>query len=55
MRAYALLRYQFAKRFDLWVRYSIFMYENVSSIGSGPERINGNRRSDIGVQLRMRI
>ena len=55
MRAYALLRYQFAKRFDLWVRYSIFMYENVNSIGSGPERINGNRRSDIGVQLRMRI
>lgn len=55
MRAYALLRYQFAKRFDLWVRYGIFLYENVNTIGSGPERINGNRRSDIGVQLRMRL
>jgi hypothetical protein len=55
MRAYALLRYQFAKRFDLWLRYAVFIYENVTSIGTGPERINGNRRSDIGVQLRMRI
>lgn len=55
MRAYALLRYQFAKRFDLWVRYSLFMYENINSIGNGAERINGNRKSDIGVQLRMRI
>ena len=55
MRAYALLRYQFAKRFDLWIRYGIFLYENVNTIGSGAERIDGNRRSDIGVQLRMRL
>ena len=55
MRAYAMLRYKFAKRFDLWVRYSIFSYDNVSTIGSGPERIEGNRKSDIGVQLRMRL
>lgn len=53
MRAYALLRYKFAKRFDLWIRYSIFSYENVNAIGSGAERIEGNRKSDIGVQLRM--
>lgn len=55
MRAYALLRYKFAKRFDLWVRYSLFSYDNVTSIGTGPERIEGNRKSDIGVQLRMRL
>lgn len=55
MRAYALLRYQFAKRFDLWVRYAIFLYDNVNGIGNGAERINGNRKSDIGLQLRMRI
>jgi hypothetical protein len=55
MRAYALLRYQFAKRFDLWVRYGIFLYEDINSIGSGAEGISGNRKSDIGIQLRMRI
>jgi hypothetical protein len=55
MRAYALIRYQFAKRFDLWVRYGIFLYENVDAIGSGAEGISGNRKSDIGIQLRMRI
>lgn len=55
MRAYALLRYQFAKRFDLWLRYALFSYDNVQTIGSGPERIEGSRKSDIGVQLRMRL
>jgi hypothetical protein len=55
MRAYALLRYEFAKRFDLWVRYGIFLYEDINSIGSGAEGISGNRKSDIGIQLRMRI
>jgi hypothetical protein len=55
MRAYALLRYKFAKRFDLWVRYSLFSYDNVTTIGTGPERIEGNRKSDIGIQLRMQL
>jgi hypothetical protein len=55
MRAYALLRYQFAKRFDLWLRYALFSYDNVKALGSGPERIEGSRKSDIGVQLRMRL
>ncbi len=55
MRAYALFRYKFAKRFDLWVRYAIFSWDNVKTVGSGPELIEGNRKSDIGVQLRMTL
>jgi hypothetical protein len=55
MRAYALLRWTFAKRFDLWVKYGIFLYQNVKSVGTGPEEIEGNRKSDIGVQLRIKI
>jgi hypothetical protein len=55
MRAYALIRYQFAKKFDLWIRYALFSYDNINLVGSGAEEINGNRRSDIGIQLRMRI
>jgi hypothetical protein len=27
-RAYVLLRWTFAKRFDLWVKYAIFVYTN---------------------------
>lgn len=55
MRAYALLRWTFAKRFDLWVKYGLFLYQNIKSIGTGPERIDGNRKSDIGVQLRIKF
>lgn len=55
MRAYALLRYQFAKRFDLWIRYAIFSYDQVNSLGSGAELIQGNNKSDIGVQLRIKF
>jgi hypothetical protein len=55
MRAYALLRYQFAKRFDLWIRYAIFSYDQVNELGSGAELIQGNNKSDIGVQLRIKF
>jgi len=55
MRAYALVRWTFAKRFDLWLKYGIFLYSNRKSIGSGSELIEGNRKSDVGLQLRIKF
>lgn len=52
-RAYLLLRYSFARHFDLWVRYGMFLYDNRFTISSGAEQINGSRKSDLVVQLRM--
>ena len=54
-RAYAMVRYSFLKRFDLWVRYGTFIYNNRDSIGSGAEEIKGSKRSDITVQLRIKL
>ena len=54
-RAYALIRYQFLRRFDLWVRYGVSIFDNRSSIGSGSEEIQGNKRTDLTVQLRVKI
>lgn len=55
-RAYVLLRYTFLnERFDLWVRYGIFIYNQEESIGSGAEEIKGNVKSEFGVQLRVRL
>jgi hypothetical protein len=54
-RAYVLIRYTFLKRCDLWVRYGNFIYNNRSVISSGAEEINGNRKSDITVQLRVKF
>jgi len=52
-RAYILLRYSFARHFDLWVRYGEFLYNNRTTISSGAEEIKGSRKSDLVVQLRI--
>ncbi len=54
-RAYALIRYTFFRKFDLWVRYGVNIYANRKSLGSGPEEIIGNTKSDITLQLRMKF
>ena len=54
-RAYVLLRYSFLRSVDLWVRYGFFLYNNRNEIGSGSELIQGNRRSDLTVQLKISL
>jgi hypothetical protein len=54
-RAYALIRYTFARKFDLWVRYGVSIYANRKTLGSGAEQITGNTKSDVTVQLRMKF
>lgn len=54
-RAYVLLRYSFLRRFDLWVRYGVSILANRQSIGSGAEEIMGNTKSDLTVQLRVKL
>ncbi len=52
-RAYVLLRYTFLRHCDLWVRYGTFLYADRTTLSSGAEQINGNRKSDITVQFRL--
>ncbi|MBM3424442.1 MAG: hypothetical protein FJY06_02985 [Bacteroidetes bacterium] len=52
-RAYLLVRYFFLKRFDLSIRYGYFLYNNRFKLSSGPEQINGSRKSDFVIQLRI--
>ncbi|NRA13012.1 MAG: hypothetical protein HRT57_13745, partial [Crocinitomicaceae bacterium] len=54
-RAYALIRYTFLRKFDLWVRYGVSIYANRTSLGSSAEEITGNTKSDLTVQLRMKL
>ena len=54
-RGYLLIRYSFLKRFDLWVRYGTFIYNNRKTLGSGAEEIQGSKKSDITVQLRIKL
>ena len=54
-RGYCMIRYSFFKRFDVWVRYGSTIYSNRKSIGTGSEEIKGNIKSDLLVQLRVKI
>ena len=54
-RGYVLVRYKFLRRFDLWFRYGVSIFANRSSIGSGAEEIMGNTKTDITVQLRIKL
>lgn len=51
-RAYAMIRYTFLRKYDLWVRYGGSYYANRQSLSAGSELIKGNRKQDITVQLR---
>ncbi len=54
-RAYVLIRYKFWRKFDLWFRYGINIYANRNTLGSGPEMIRGNTKTDITIQLRIKL
>jgi hypothetical protein len=48
-----MVRYHAGREMDLWIKYSLYAYDNKSIIGSGTEAINGNRRSEIKMQMRL--
>ena len=55
IRTYLNVRYRFARKMDLWLRYAAFVYRDINEVGSGLDAIAGNRRADIRVQWRWRF
>ena len=49
-RYYLNLRYNFKKRITLWLRWAQTIYGNKTTIGSGRDEINGNKKSEIKLQ-----
>ncbi|HPF63593.1 helix-hairpin-helix domain-containing protein [Lentimicrobium sp.] len=54
-RFYLMGKYSFGRRLDLWIRYSLTYYANKTTIGSGLDQIDGNSKSDVKVQIRLRL
>lgn len=52
LRNYLNLKYKLFKQVDIWAKYAISIYTDTKSVGSGLDEIEGNRKSDIKVQLR---
>jgi len=54
-RAYVMMKWRVYRKIDLWVRYAVWDYADRETISGGLEEIQGNRKSDVKVQLRWRF
>ncbi|MBN2273707.1 MAG: helix-hairpin-helix domain-containing protein [Bacteroidales bacterium] len=51
-RSYAVVRYELLKSLTLWLKWSRTCIHDVTGLGSGPDEIKGNTKSEIKLQLR---
>ncbi|UKT65720.1 helix-hairpin-helix domain-containing protein [Pedobacter mucosus] len=51
-RSYLNLKYNLAKKLNLWARYATFIYKNVETVGTYLDEIQGNVKSEVKIQLR---
>lgn len=55
VRQYVLAQYTINRNLDVWLKWSRFNYENIDTIGSGNESIEGNSINDIKLQVRLKL
>jgi len=51
-RTYLNLKYNVAKKLNIWLRYAMFIYKDAETVGSYLDEIQGNKKSEIKVQMR---
>jgi hypothetical protein len=54
-RLYLLVNYEPFSFLEIWSKIGMTLYEDLQTIGSGLNTIRGNRRTDIGVQVRLKF
>ena len=54
-RTYLTVQYDLTRKIDIWFRYAQFYYTNRDSTGSGLTEVQGHRRSDFRVQMRLKF
>ncbi|TYP87280.1 helix-hairpin-helix protein [Sphingobacterium allocomposti] len=52
-RSYMNIHFRLSKEIALWLRYSMTHYTGVEQVGSGLDRSEGNKRSDVKLQMRL--
>jgi hypothetical protein len=55
VRTYLMAKYDLGRSVDIWVRWGLWSYQNVDAISSGLEEIEGRRKMDIKLQLKIRL
>ncbi len=54
-RYYLMIRYKALKQLDFWVRFSRTTYQNRRTIGSGADEIEGNKKTEIKIQMVVKL
>jgi len=54
-RFYVLLKWEVLDNLDFWLRFSQTFYNNQTTVGSGLDEIDGNTRSEIKLQMRLKF
>jgi hypothetical protein len=54
-RAYCLLKYSVGRKMDIWFRVSQTWFRDRDQIGTGLEMIDGNQRTDLVAQIRLKF
>lgn len=52
VRTFMNIRYRPIKKIDIWFRYGLYMYQDVKTIGSGLDEIEGSSKSEVKIQIR---
>lgn len=52
IRTYLNVKLKLSKGLNVWMRYAIFIYQDVKTVGSGLDIIEGNKKMDVKAQLR---
>ena len=55
MRWYAMARWSAARGVDIWLRYGAWIYNDADVISSGLQETSGNRKSDLKLEVRVRL
>lgn len=55
LRTYLMAKYEIGRNIDIWARVGLWSYDNVETISSGLEEINGSRKMDLKLQLKIRL
>ncbi|KPL13274.1 MAG: hypothetical protein AMS26_15130 [Bacteroides sp. SM23_62] len=55
IRTYLNARWEISRHVDLWFKYALTCYRDRETISSGLNEIDGNKKSDLRVQLRLKF
>ena len=50
-----MFKLDLGRKVDFWFKWGIWSYQNQDAISSGLEEINGSKKSDFKVQLKIRL